>query len=62
MTIKQELLSQLDRKIKDYERRTQSARRIWEDEPTEEHLELYAQMRGKWFGLAEAYKLISVIL
>lgn len=62
MTIKQELLAQLERKITDYERRTQRARTLWEDEPTSEHLELYAQLRGKWFGMSEAYKLISSIL
>lgn len=62
MTCKQALLEQIDRKITDYERRTQRARSEWEDEPSEERLEYYAQLRGKWYGLCEARKLISIIL
>ena len=62
MTDKQALLDQIDRKITDYERRTQRARTEWEDEPTSERLEYYAQMRGKWFGLSEARKMIALIL
>lgn len=62
MTDRQVLLDQIDRKISDYERRTQRARDEWEAEPTNERLEYYAQLRGKWYGLCEARKLISMIL
>lgn len=62
MTVKEELLSQLDRKISIYERRAQRARAEWEDDPTVGRLELYAQLKGKWCGLSEARKLISCLL
>lgn len=62
MTDKQALLDQIDRKITDYERRTQRARTEWEDAPSDERLEYYAQLRGKWYGLCEARKLISLVL
>lgn len=62
MTCKQALLEQIDRKIADYERRTQRARSDWEEERSDERLEYYAQLRGKWYGLCEARKMISIIL